>query len=81
MSSPVCFTSASRRLPKDTIVVAAADTQAESWSKGTRIVAVFVTGYHRQAVAGLPKGTPLIVSSQEEKQPCGYTTASATKAI
>jgi hypothetical protein len=42
------------------------------WSKGTRIVAVFVTGYHRQAVAGLPKGTPLIVSSQEEKQPCGH---------
>lgn len=42
------------------------------WSKGTKVVAVFATGYHRQVVAGLPKGTPLIVSSHEEQQPCGY---------
>ncbi|MCW7540456.1 hypothetical protein OOT46_21755 [Aquabacterium sp. A7-Y] len=42
------------------------------WSKGTRVVAVFATGYHRQVVAGLPKGTPVITSSYEEKSPCGY---------
>lgn len=42
------------------------------WSKGSKVVAVFATGYHRQVVAGLPKGTPLIVSSYEEQQPCGY---------
>lgn len=42
------------------------------WSKGTKVVAVFATGYYRQAVAGLPKGTPVIVSSHEEEQPCGY---------
>jgi hypothetical protein len=40
------------------------------WSKGTRIVAVLATGYHRQAVAGLPKGTPVIVSSYETRGPC-----------
>lgn len=43
------------------------------WTRGTRVVAVFATGYHRQAVAGLPKGTPLIVSSYEEKGECGYS--------
>lgn len=45
---------------------------AISWSKGTRIVAVFATGYHTQAVAGLPKDTPVINSSYEQKSPCGF---------
>lgn len=40
------------------------------WSKGTRVVAVFASGYHRQVVAGLPKKTPIITSSV--KGPCGY---------
>jgi hypothetical protein len=42
------------------------------WSKETRIVAVLVGGYHRQAIAGLDKSTPLLVSSRDEKAPCGY---------
>lgn len=42
------------------------------WTAGTRIVAVFATGYHRQAVAGLPAGTPIITSSQTENGECGY---------
>lgn len=42
------------------------------WTKGTRVVAVFATGYHRQAVAGLPKGMPVITSSFTESGPCGY---------
>lgn len=41
------------------------------WTKGTKIVAVFATGYHRQVVAGLPSGTPVIVSSLVEKGACG----------
>ncbi len=45
---------------------------AIGWTKGTRVVAVFATGYHRQAVAGLPKGVPVITSSFQDKSPCGY---------
>jgi hypothetical protein len=33
---------------------------------------VLVGGYHRQAIAGLDKSTPLLVSSRDEKGPCGY---------
>jgi hypothetical protein len=42
------------------------------WTENTRIVAVFATGYHRQVVAGLPGGMPVITSSYETKSPCGY---------
>lgn len=42
------------------------------WTAGTRIVAVFATGYHRQAVAGLPAGTPIITSAHTEQGECGY---------
>lgn len=51
-----------------------------SWSKGTKISAVFATGYHRQAVAGLPPDVPLIVTSYEDKSPCGanYSSTNAT---
>jgi hypothetical protein len=41
------------------------------WTKSTRIVAVFATGYHRQVVAGLPKDVPVITNSMAEKGPCG----------
>jgi len=41
------------------------------WSRGTRIVAVFATGYHRQAVAGLPADTPVITTSYDGGRPCG----------
>ncbi|MDO5625184.1 MAG: hypothetical protein Q4G71_10895 [Pseudomonadota bacterium] len=42
------------------------------WSDGTRIVAVLVSGYHRQAVAGLVPGTPLLNSSYSNQGPCGH---------
>ena len=29
------------------------------WTEDTEIIGVFATGYHRQAVAGLPKETPI----------------------
>lgn len=37
----------------------------------TRIAGVFVTGNHRQVVAGLNPGTPVLNSSSHEKGPCG----------
>jgi hypothetical protein len=43
-----------------------------SWSERTRILAVLVGGYHRQAVAGLETATPLLNSSYDNKGPCGY---------
>lgn len=42
------------------------------WSPQTQIAAVLVGGYHRQAVAGLEQGTPLLNSSHDNKGPCGY---------
>jgi hypothetical protein len=43
-----------------------------SWSRTTKILAVLIGGYHRQAVAGLDKSTPLLVSSYDNKGPCGF---------
>ncbi|OGB28726.1 MAG: hypothetical protein A3F78_16325 [Burkholderiales bacterium RIFCSPLOWO2_12_FULL_61_40] len=42
------------------------------WSPQTRIAAVLVGGYHRQAVAGLEPSTPLLNSSYDNKGACGY---------
>lgn len=42
------------------------------WSKKTRILAVVVSGYHRQAIAGLESSTPVINSSYDNKGACGY---------
>jgi len=42
------------------------------WSPRTQIVAVLVSGYHRQAIAGLPAAVPRINSSYDNKGPCGY---------
>lgn len=42
------------------------------WAPGTRIVAVVVTGYHRQRITGLPADTPLLVSSHEDRGPCTH---------
>ncbi|GFM74524.1 hypothetical protein PSCICM_03430 [Pseudomonas cichorii] len=42
------------------------------WSQGTKIVAVYVSGYHRQGVAGLDAKVPVLNSSYENKGPCGY---------
>lgn len=43
-----------------------------AWTQGTRITAVVATGYHRQAVAGLPKDTLILNSSYDNRDPCGY---------
>lgn len=43
------------------------------WTKGTKILAVVASGYHRQAVAGLPKDTPILISTYDNRGPCGYT--------
>lgn len=42
------------------------------WTPKTKIAAVLVSGYHRQAIAGLEPSTPFIVSSHDNKGPCGY---------
>lgn len=42
------------------------------WSPGTRILAVLVSGYHRQAVAGLQAQVPQLNSSYDNRGPCGY---------
>ncbi|WP_394003218.1 hypothetical protein ACF3M1_01390 [Luteimonas sp. WGS1318] len=42
------------------------------WTAGTRIVAVVVTGYHRQQVTGLPADVPVLVSTYDNRGACGY---------
>jgi hypothetical protein len=43
-----------------------------SWTQGTRIAAVLASGYHRQAIAGLDKNVPTLISSYDNKGACGY---------
>lgn len=45
----------------------------------TRIAGVFVTGYHRQIVAGLSADIPVLNSSYDEKGACGYSYLSRNK--
>lgn len=42
-----------------------------SRTEGTKIMAVLVGGHHRQVVAGLDKDGPLLVSTYDNKGPCG----------
>lgn len=42
------------------------------WTQGTEIVAVLVSGYHRQAIAGLASTVPVFNSSYHNRGPCGY---------
>ncbi len=42
------------------------------WSTRSRIVAVLVSGYHRQVIAGLPPTVPRLISTYENEGPCGY---------
>ena len=42
------------------------------WSKGTKIVAVLVSGYHRQVITGLEKKTSVLISTYDNRGPCGY---------
>lgn len=50
------------------------------WSQGTRIAAVLIGGYHRQVVTGLPRSVPVLVSTYDNKGPCGYFYVTAEKA-
>ena len=40
------------------------------WTEGTRILAVVASGYHAQAVAGLPDEVPVLSSSSDNKGAC-----------
>lgn len=42
------------------------------WTEGTEISAVFASGYHRQAVLGAPKSTPVLTSAVRLDDLCGY---------
>ena len=50
------------------------------WSQGTTIAAVLVGGYHHQVVTGLPEHVPVLVSTYDNKGPCGYFYVTAEKA-
>lgn len=50
------------------------------WTKGTRIAAVLVSGYHRQVITGLPAGVPVINSTYDNRGACGYFYVSAERA-
>ena len=43
-----------------------------SWTKGSQIEAVVVSGYHNQKLSGLPENVPVINSSNDNRGPCGY---------
>lgn len=42
------------------------------WTEGTDIVGVLASGFHRQAIAGLPEDTPLMISTSRNDNKCGY---------
>lgn len=41
------------------------------WTPNTNIVAVFASGYHRQALAGLKESVPYLISTYDNKGMCG----------
>ena len=42
-----------------------------SWTKDTKIAAVFISSNHKQIVSGLPKNTPVLISNKEDSpNPC-----------
>jgi hypothetical protein len=41
------------------------------WTPNTNIVAVFASGYHRQALAGLKESVPYLISTYDNKGICG----------
>lgn len=48
-------------------------------SASTRIVAVHASGYHHQAIAGIERDVPQLVSTYDNRGPCGYIYATAEK--
>jgi hypothetical protein len=49
------------------------------WTPGSRIVAVLARGHHRQAIAGLDKNVPVVISTYHNKGPCGPFFLSSNK--
>jgi hypothetical protein len=49
------------------------------WSPGTRILAVLVSGYHRQVINGLPSNVPRIVSTHDNHGACPSFSLSADR--
>lgn len=50
------------------------------WSSGTQLLAVLVSGYHRQVVTGLPANVPMLLSTYDNKGACGYFYVTAENA-
>lgn len=50
-----------------------------SWTKGTHIVAVLVSGYYRQALAGIDDHIPVLNSTYANNGACGYFYLTAEK--
>jgi len=50
------------------------------WSQGTTLVAVFVSGYHKQVVTGLPATVPVLVSTYDNRGSCGSIYVSPERA-
>lgn len=46
-------------------------------SPSTRLVAVYASGYHRQAIAGVDRDVPQLVSTYDNRGKCGYFYATA----
>jgi len=44
-----------------------------SWTSRTKIVAVAVSGYHKQVIVGVPNETPIINSTWDNKSVCDFT--------
>ncbi len=42
------------------------------WTTDTHILAVLVSGYHRQTIAGLAADIPVLNASNDNQSPCGY---------
>ena len=42
------------------------------WTEGTHIAAVWLSGYHRQVLFGLPASTPVLSSFHDQPGPCGW---------
>ncbi len=66
----------SANIPNSSVVLALGAYEPSVWHirKGptTRIVGVFVSGYHRQKLEGLDADIPVLNSSYEDRTPCGY---------
>lgn len=49
------------------------------WSLGTHIMAVYTSGYGRQLVSGIHTNIPMLISTAENRGPCGYIVPEANR--